>query len=90
LNFLSAFHEQKDEDLIFEKYSEPIIRCLGLEVVGGTLKVKNEVVIPEKSQDVLSLVSNLSEITIRGKGPTRIGARMARPEKAKERKMRPP
>jgi DNA polymerase II large subunit len=90
LIFLCASHKQKDDNLIFEKYSEPLIRCLGLEVIDGALKARPDIIVPEKSHDVLSLVSNLSEITIRGKGPSRIGARMARPEKAKERKMRPP
>lgn len=90
LIYLCASHIQKDDKLIFEKYSEPLIRCLGLEVIDGTLKARSQVMVPEKSQDVLNLVSKLSEITIMGKGPSRIGARMARPEKAKERKMRPP
>ncbi len=42
------------------------------------------------SEDPLSYVSDLSGVTIRSKGPTTIGSRMARPEKAKERKMSPP
>ena len=38
----------------------------------------------------ISLVSRLAGVQIMGRAPTRIGARMARPEKARERKMKPP
>ena len=40
--------------------------------------------------NVLNLVSNLSRITLREKSGTQIGGRMGRPEKSRERKMRPP
>lgn len=39
---------------------------------------------------VLNLVTNLSGITLREKSGTQIGGRMGRPEKSRERKMRPP
>ncbi len=39
------------------------------------------------SKDPLSIVNELSGIRIRAKAPTYIGAKMGRPEKAKERKM---
>ena len=46
----------------------------------------------ELTQDlsVLNLVTNLSGITLREKSGTQIGGRMGRPEKSRERKMRPP
>jgi DNA polymerase II large subunit len=87
---LGALHKQKDDNLIFAKYSEPLIRCLGLEVNEGQLIKRSDVLEPENTQDVQSLVSNLANVKIQKRGPSRIGARMARPEKAKERKMRPP
>jgi hypothetical protein len=40
LIFLCASHKQKDDNLIFEKYSEPLIRCLGLEVIDGEERVQ--------------------------------------------------
>ncbi|MFH1285850.1 MAG: DNA polymerase II large subunit [Candidatus Micrarchaeota archaeon] len=42
-----------------------------------------------KEKEILPLLSELSEIQIRAKAPTYIGARMGRPEKAKERRMKP-
>lgn len=41
----------------------------------------------DSSKSPLETVNNLSKITIRPKAPTYIGAKMGRPEKAKERKM---
>ncbi len=42
------------------------------------------------SDDTCRYVSRLCGVPIREKGPTRIGARMGRPEKARERRMSPP
>jgi DNA polymerase II large subunit len=42
------------------------------------------------NEDVISLVSKLSGVTIRARAPFRIGTRMGRPEKAAARKMKPP
>jgi DNA polymerase II large subunit len=42
------------------------------------------------SQEGLRLLSLLAGFCIRAKAPTRIGARIGRPEKSKERKMEPP
>ncbi|MBU0590931.1 DNA polymerase II large subunit [Candidatus Micrarchaeota archaeon] len=41
----------------------------------------------DQSKDTLDMVNELSQIRIKAKAPTYIGARMGRPEKAKERKM---
>ncbi len=38
----------------------------------------------------MDYISELAGVPVRSKGPTNIGSRMARPEKAKERKMSPP
>ena len=43
----------------------------------------------ETTQSTLEILKNLSNVTIRAKAPTTIGARMGRPEKAKRREMRP-
>ena len=37
----------------------------------------------------LKIVNNLSKIIVKDKAPVHVGARMGRPEKAKERKMSP-
>ncbi|UCG71184.1 MAG: DNA polymerase II large subunit [Thermoplasmata archaeon] len=89
---LGALHIQKDEELIIDRYAYPLIRCLGLEVDGDSLKerIDAQSLANQKTPDNISFVSGLAEVRIRERAPTRIGARMARPEKAKERKMRPP
>ncbi len=43
----------------------------------------------EAGQSTLEMIKNLSNITVRAKAPTTIGARMGRPEKARRREMRP-
>ncbi|MCW4052524.1 MAG: DNA polymerase II large subunit [Candidatus Bathyarchaeota archaeon] len=43
----------------------------------------------ETTQSSLETIKNLSNIIVRAKAPTTIGARMGRPEKAKRRDMRP-
>jgi DNA polymerase II large subunit len=88
---LGASHTHKEEELILEHYAYPVLRCLGLKAKGDSLKERVDASkLRENENNAISLVSHLSGVTIREKGPTRIGARMARPEKAKERKMRPP
>jgi DNA polymerase II large subunit len=89
---LGAQHRQKEDELIFERYAYPIVRCLGLKVKGDSLKERIDAskIIEKGTPDSITLVSSLAGVQIRERAPTRIGARMARPEKAKERKMRPP
>ncbi|UCE75492.1 MAG: DNA polymerase II large subunit [Methanomassiliicoccales archaeon] len=89
---LGALHTQKGMDLVVGRHTYPLIRCLGLAVKDNSLEKRDDVssLEDEGISDVISLVSSLSGVTIRERAPNRIGARMARPEKAKERKMRPP
>jgi len=75
-------HKVRDNNIIIEKW-KVFIRCLGLN---SDLKPSP---IPSDS-DVLKIVNKVSGLIVRAKAPTRIGARMGRPEKAKERKMSPP
>jgi len=53
----------------------PLLKCLNIEVDGGKLRA--------------SLAWFGSRISMRNKAPTRVGARMGRPEKSKERRMKP-
>ncbi|MFO7791520.1 MAG: DNA polymerase II large subunit, partial [Candidatus Saliniplasma sp.] len=76
-------HEIIDDEIYIEIY-RPFLFTLGitedsLEPVGGSEK-----------EEPLEYLSELSGVKIRSKAPTTIGARMARPEKTKERKMNPP
>ncbi len=87
---LGVLHRQEEEILVIERYAEPLIRCLGLDVSEDLLVERVETPTDSETMETVSLVSKLAQITIMKRAPTRIGARMARPEKAKERKMRPP
>ncbi|MBO8182584.1 MAG: DNA polymerase II large subunit [Archaeoglobus sp.] len=76
-------HKVRDGFIVIEKW-RVFVRCLGLD---DTLAIVKEIK-PEK--DVLENVRYISGLDVRAKAPTRIGARMGRPEKAKERRMSPP
>ena len=90
---LGALHKQKEGNIIIGRYSYPIIRCCGLNIKGENIieeerrKILDNV---DKNKEIISLVTHLAGVTIRAKAPFRIGTRMGRPEKAAERKMRPP
>ncbi|MFP4186286.1 MAG: DNA polymerase II large subunit [Thermoplasmata archaeon] len=75
-------HEVEEGFIIIPEY-RALLFTLGLDEVLEKGSVS-------KAEDPLEYVSDLAGVTIRSKGPTNIGSRMARPEKAKERKMSPP
>lgn len=74
---------RKDDGLIVEG-CEPLLFSLGLDMETLEMEVESD------KSDPLDHVSELAGVRIGDKGPTTIGSRMARPEKAKERKMTPP
>ncbi|MFQ6106508.1 MAG: DNA polymerase II large subunit [Thermoplasmata archaeon] len=82
---LGATHKERNDRLVFKKYSQPLIRCLGLKAEGEDIRKEADV----EASDPLDLVSGFAGIEIRARAPSHIGARMARPEKAKERLMKP-
>jgi len=75
-------HKVRD-GIVIEKW-KVFVRCLGLNYDLKLLKL------PDDEENVLKIVNKVSGLIVRAKAPTRIGARMGRPEKAKERKMSPP
>jgi len=75
-------HKVRDDKVVIERW-RVFIRCLGLN---GELKKY----IDATAETALELVRRLSGLDIRARAPSRIGARMGRPEKAKERLMSPP
>lgn len=90
---LGCLHKQEKEKIVIDRYSYPLIRCCGLE------RRENEILESERfsflsdideNENILSVISKLAGVTVRARSPSRIGARMGRPEKASERKMRPP
>jgi len=87
---LGALHKYRDGKLILERYSKPIICCCGLVVNENKIVESKRIKHLKDKKSTISIVSNLSGLTIRPRAPFRIGTRMGRPEKAAARKMRPP
>ncbi len=90
---LCALHKQKEGNIILERHSLAIIRCLGFEIKDNKIietersKFLYEI---KESDNIINLVLKLSGLKIMAQAPFRIGTRMGRPEKAAARKMRPP
>ncbi|MFO7992449.1 MAG: DNA polymerase II large subunit [Thermoplasmata archaeon] len=76
-------HRKKNKKLYVGPY-KPLLLTLGLNMEDLSLEGEGT------SSDIWEYLSEISGVKIRNKGPTFVGARMARPEKAKERKMDPP
>ncbi len=104
LEKLLVLHKVRAGKIIIED-PLALLLCLGVEPDGSGLKNcssrKAEDGIKEKSTDgdkedekkegsALELVNQLSGLVVRARAPTRIGARMGRPEKSDKRLMRPP
>jgi DNA polymerase II large subunit len=93
LTVLGALHIDR-EDYLFGELSLPLVRCLGLAPDGARLALREgaaEALAQAPGiKDPMELVSRLSGVKVMKRSPTRIGGRMGRPEKAKERRMKPP
>ncbi len=75
------------------RYSNILLLGCGLEIKDSQIvETSRRALLQEKTEDsnIIQTVSGLSGITIKARAPFRIGARMGRPEKAAERKMKPP
>ncbi len=82
LEALLVEHKVRDEFIVIERW-KALVRCLGLDF---DLRIVNDT---EKARDGLDFVRKVSGVDVRARSPTRIGARMGRPEKSKERMMSP-
>ena len=86
LEDLGALHRIVDGRVVIdERYSRPILDCLGIVVGDGRLQAGPEL----EGADTLQAISKAAGYEVRARAMTRIGTRMARPEKAKEREMTP-
>ncbi|MDR2845754.1 MAG: DNA polymerase II large subunit [Candidatus Methanoplasma sp.] len=86
LEDLGATHRVVGEDVIVDElYSLPMIECLGLSASECGMTAVREL----EGDGPLVAVSNAAGFEIKARAGTRIGTRMARPEKAKEREMSP-
>ncbi len=92
LEKLCVLHRVKGNNVIVENgFAKSLLISLGIEEL-GTEEIEKAIKRVEESEedDVIRIVNSISKVKIMPKGLTRIGARMGRPEKAKERKMNPP
>ena len=99
LVILGALHIEIEDNLIFDQYALALVRAAGLDPKMAPRRFKKgrvpkgskgAIPKPEQGVDPTAYVSELSGVKIMSRAPTRIGARMARPEKAYERRMKPP
>ena len=82
---LGATHRVRDGEVVLDRHTEAFLACLGIDTSTGGLAAREA---PDAG-DPLAFVSALAGFPVKARGPTRIGARMARPEKAAPRKMQP-
>ena len=82
---LGAPYTVHGQEILLERHTEVLLATLGMAYADGSWQLKDA---PE-SGDPLAFVADLAGFPIKARGPTRIGARMARPEKAAPRKMQP-
>ncbi|MBE8539601.1 DNA polymerase II large subunit [Geoglobus acetivorans] len=87
LEDLLVEHKIREGYIVLERW-KVLARCLGLN---EDLKIQKDVKLDELGEhpDGLEFARKASCIDIRAKAPSRIGARMGRPEKSKERMMSP-
>ena len=73
--------------LIEQESTAALVGGLGLEIADGTLR-RVRPLEPVETES-LAYVSRLAGVTVPARGPSRIGARVGRPEKARQRSMSP-
>lgn len=77
-----------DERIVGEVGLTPaLVAGLGLHVVNGEVYRRES--IGDGEEEVLGVVSRLTGAPVRARAPSRVGARVGRPEKARQRKMTP-
>ena len=82
---LGAVFRIQEGRVVLERHSLVFLACLGIVAEGERLALAQE----PAEEDPLAYVSALAGFPVKARGPTRIGARMARPEKAAPRRMQP-
>lgn len=86
LEDLGALHRVRGDRVVIDGlYSLPMLDCLGIKVDGDRLSPGPEL----DGKDTLEAISRAAGYEVRARAMTRVGTRMGRPEKAKEREMTP-
>ena len=91
LEILEVPHEIVEGKIVLRKFAYPLLEVLGLRQ-DDSLSAEPLLEAVEEYPDSkpIEILENVSGLSIRKKAPTRIGARVGRPEKTKPRKMSPP
>ena len=90
LEALCVPHRVEGGNIVLEPdHAIALLRSLGL-LQGRGLSLEKFSAAFSESKSAMQLVNELAGVKIREKAPTYIGARMGRPEKARERMMKPP
>ncbi|MCX6651085.1 MAG: DNA polymerase II large subunit [Methanomassiliicoccales archaeon] len=85
LELLGALHTVTEGEVVLERYSLPLLAGLGLLHDGQIIDSVQMEDLP-----VMDVVSKCTGVRVNPRSVTRIGSRMARPEKAKDRSMKAP
>ncbi len=83
---LGATHRLRDGELVLDTYARALLAGLGIDATPEGLRARTA---PDAGSG-LEFASKNTGVPIKARGPTRIGARMGRPEKAAPREMSPP
>ncbi|MFW3145379.1 MAG: DNA polymerase II large subunit [Thermoplasmatota archaeon] len=84
---LGCTHNEDSEDYVIDHHGYTLLRCLGIREDMRSVKLPKGF---SRASNVMMAVNLLSGIKVMERSPTRIGARMGRPEKADTRQMKPP
>jgi DNA polymerase II large subunit len=76
-------HKLVQDKIVLDLHSLPLLNTIGY-VEGKLLQIS------KKKGRLIDLINSLKNVNIRNKCPVYTGARMGRPEKAKDRRMKPP
>lgn len=82
LEVIGVFHTVEDGMIIIDKE-------ISYALIHTLTRVLNEEELNNHDLNVMDVLNNISEVQIERKAPTYIGTRVGRPEKSKERLMRP-
>jgi len=84
---LGVYHRSVNGGYSVSQHTDVLMASLGLEAEGGRVR---ESCADCEAVSALEYVSKMLGVEVKNRAPTRIGVRMGRPEKSKERLMRPP
>ena len=82
---LGATHRVRGSEVLIDYHTRALLAGLGLEPTAGGLQLKPAI----EAANGLEFAARMAGVPIKARAPTRIGARMGRPEKAAPRLMQP-